>query len=69
MSHQTDFLTKEGAQTGASPSLFSFHARNASPVMDFDHELLLSVASGLGRWSDGPDGAPVYTKDADCVGE
>ena len=36
--------------------------------MDFDHELLLSVASGLGRWSDGPDGAPVYTKDDDCVG-
>ena len=37
--------------------------------MDFDHELLLSVASGLGRWSDGPDGVPTYAKDEDCVGE
>jgi len=41
----------------------------AHTLMDFDHELLLSVASGLGRWSDGPDGVPTYTKDEDCVGE
>lgn len=42
--------------------------KNTRPAMEFDHELLLSLASGLGRWSDGPDGAPVYTKDDDCVG-
>ena len=33
-----------------------------------DHELLLSVASGIGRWVDGPAGA-VYERDEDCLGE
>ena len=32
--------------------------------------LLVSVASGLGRWTEGAGGgAPVYVKDEDCVGE
>ena len=36
----------------------------------FDHALLVSVASGLGRWTEGAGGgAPVYVKDEDCVGE
>ena len=33
-----------------------------------DHELLLSVASGIGRWVDGPAGA-VYERDEDCLGK
>ena len=38
--------------------------------LPFDHDLLVSVASGLGRWTDGgAGGAPVYVKDEDCVGE
>ena len=42
----------------------------ARPAMDddgVDHELLLSVAGGLGRWVDGP-GGPTYEKDDDCAG-
>ena len=35
----------------------------------FDHELLLSVASGIGRWvNDGIKG-PVYEKDEDALGK
>ena len=45
----------------------------AQPAMEaptFDHALLVSVASGLGRWTEGAGGgAPVYVKDEDCVGE
>jgi hypothetical protein len=38
---------------------------------DFDLDLLLSVAGGLGRWqeADAAAGKRVYVKDDDCLGE
>jgi hypothetical protein len=38
---------------------------------EFDLDLLLSVAGGLGRWQDveGSSSRQVYVKDADCLGE
>lgn len=47
-------------------SLFSFFFLAMGDFVD--HELLLSVASGIGRWVDGPGGA-VYERDEDCLGE
>ena len=47
----------------------SFQKREDGEMGDFvDHELLLSVASGIGRWVDGPAGA-VYERDEDCLGK
>lgn len=34
-----------------------------------DIELLISVAGGLGSWKEDEDGATLYTKDEDCLGE
>lgn len=35
----------------------------------FDLDLLLSVAGGLGRFVDGENGRRHYEKDEDCIGE
>jgi hypothetical protein len=37
--------------------------------LKMDSNLLISVISGLGRWSEADDGQPVYIKDDDCVGK
>lgn len=37
--------------------------------MDFDRDLLASIASGgLGHWVDLEDGSQKYMKDQDCIG-
>ena len=48
--------------------LFKGGGKNGEMGDFVDHELLLSVASGIGRWVDGPSGA-VYERDEDCLGE
>ena len=63
------FLSLSVFPLSSSSSSSSFKEEEGGKMGDFvDHELLLSVASGIGRWVDGPAGA-VYERDEDCLGE
>lgn len=71
-------MEKRNEKDGSSFALLTFESKERFLSLfpffflamgDFvDHELLLSVASGIGRWVDGPGGA-VYERDEDCLGE
>ena len=59
---------KDGARTHYFLLVLS-SSKKIEEMGDFvDHELLLSVASGIGRWVVGPAGA-FYERDEDCLGK
>lgn len=60
---------EDGRKTHYFFLFVSFSTKSLEEMGDFvDHELLLSVASGIGRWVDGPAGV-VYERDEDCLGK